>query len=48
MEARALNKTMDISASVQTGLLESTVKLQYVSQCLLIKVEIVIQFKIII
>ena len=48
MEARALNKAMDICASVQTGLLEGSVKLQYVSQRLHIEVEIVIQFKIII
>ena len=36
MKARALNKAMDICASVQTGLLESSVKQQYVSQCVLI------------
>ena len=48
MEARALNEAMDTFVIVQTGLLESSVKLQYVSQCLLMKVEIVIQFKIII
>jgi len=32
MEAAALNKAIDIYASVQTGLLESSVKRLYVSQ----------------
>ena len=36
MEARALNETMFICASVQTGLLESGVKEEYVCRCLLI------------